>query len=93
MVSIIYISIFLPYSLPSSSDACVYSGGGLFSWGTKFKYVGRTEREILERDGLLSPRDSQDEGSGKRKASSVPATPSTPMTGDFGRTFSICIVL
>lgn len=30
----------------------------------------------------------QDEGSstrGKRKASSVPATPSTPMTGDFGK--------
>ncbi|XP_052738480.1 FERM domain-containing protein 5 [Bicyclus anynana] len=75
------------YTLPSSSDACVYSGGGLFSWGTKFKYVGRTEREILERDGLLTPRDSQEEGSsagGKRKASSVPATPSTPMTGDFG---------
>ncbi|XP_045459753.1 FERM domain-containing protein 5 [Melitaea cinxia] len=75
------------FTLPSSSDACVYSGGGLFSWGTKFKYVGRTEREILERDGLLTPRDSQEEGSstgGKRKASSVPATPSTPMTGDFG---------
>ncbi|XP_026486618.1 FERM domain-containing protein 3 [Vanessa tameamea] len=75
------------FTLPSSSDACVYSGGGLFSWGTKFKYFGRTEREILERDGLLTPRDSQEEGSsssGKRKASSVPATPSTPMTGDFG---------
>ncbi|KAF9800420.1 hypothetical protein SFRURICE_016810 [Spodoptera frugiperda] len=75
------------FTLPSSSDACVYSGGGLFSWGTKFKYVGRTEREILERDGLLAPRDTQKEGSstgGKRKASSVPATPSTPMTGDFG---------
>uniref|UniRef100_A0A2A4J2V8 Moesin/ezrin/radixin homolog 1 n=1 Tax=Heliothis virescens TaxID=7102 RepID=A0A2A4J2V8_HELVI len=75
------------FTLPSSSDACVYSGGGLFSWGTKFKYFGRTEREILERDGLLAPRDSQKEGSstgGKRKASSVPATPSTPMTGDFG---------
>ncbi|XP_026738847.1 FERM domain-containing protein 5-like isoform X3 [Trichoplusia ni] len=75
------------FTLPSSSDACVYSGGGLFSWGTKFKYFGRTEREILERDGLLAPRDSQEEGSstgGKRKASSVPATPSTPMTGDFG---------
>ncbi|CAH0405183.1 unnamed protein product [Chilo suppressalis] len=75
------------FTLPSSSDASVYSGGGLFSWGTKFKYVGRTEREILERDGLLAPRDHQDEGSstgGKRKASSVPATPSTPMTGDFG---------
>ncbi|XP_041975553.1 FERM domain-containing protein 5 [Aricia agestis] len=75
------------FTLASSSEACVYSGGGLFSWGTKFKYVGRTEREILERDGLLAPRDSQEEGSssgGKRKASSVPATPSTPMTGDFG---------
>ncbi|KAJ2948028.1 hypothetical protein O0L34_g9825 [Tuta absoluta] len=75
------------FTLPSSSDACVYSGGGLFSWGTKFKYFGRTEREILERDGLLAPRDSQEGGStagGKRKASSVPATPSTPMTGDFG---------
>ncbi|KPJ21695.1 FERM domain-containing protein 5 [Papilio machaon] len=76
------------FTLPSSSDACVYSGGGLFSWGTKFKYVGRTEREILERDGLLAPRDHSEEGSsggGRRKASSVPATPSTPMTGDFGK--------
>ncbi|XP_060808106.1 uncharacterized protein LOC106129816 isoform X3 [Amyelois transitella] len=74
------------FTLSSSSEASVYSGGGLFSWGTKFKYVGRTEREILERDGLLAPRDSQEEGcsGGKRKASSVPATPSTPMTGDFG---------
>ncbi|CAB3241098.1 unnamed protein product [Arctia plantaginis] len=74
------------FTLPSSSDACVYSGGGLFSWGTKFKYFGRTEREILERDGLLAPRDSQDDPTtgGKRKASSVPATPSTPMIGDFG---------
>ncbi|CAK1602384.1 unnamed protein product [Parnassius mnemosyne] len=75
------------FTLPCSSDACVYSGGGLFSWGTKFKYAGRTEREILERDGLLAPRDHQDNGpsaGGKRKASSVPATPSTPMTGDFG---------
>lgn len=75
------------FTLSSSSEACVYSGGGLFSWGTKFKYVGRTEREILERDGLLAPREPQEEGSsagGKRKASSVPATPSTPMTGDFG---------
>lgn len=35
----------------------MYSGGGLFSWGTKFKYAGRTEREILERDGLLPPRE------------------------------------
>ncbi|XP_013133155.1 PREDICTED: FERM domain-containing protein 5 isoform X2 [Papilio polytes] len=74
------------FTLPSSSDACVYSGGGLFSWGTKFKYVGRTEREILERDGLLPPRDHSEgsSGGGRRKASSVPATPSTPMTGDFG---------
>ncbi|XP_059050917.1 FERM domain-containing protein 5 [Achroia grisella] len=75
------------FTLPSSSEASVYSSGGLFSWGTKFKYVGRTEREILERDGLLAPRDAHEEGSstgGKRKASSVPATPSTPMTSDFG---------
>ncbi|XP_052757766.1 FERM domain-containing protein 5 [Galleria mellonella] len=75
------------FTLPSSSEASVYSGGGLFSWGTKFKYVGRTEREILERDGLLAPREPHEEGSstgGKRKASSVPATPSTPMTSDFG---------
>lgn len=75
------------FTLASSSDAGVYSGGGLFSWGTKFRYAGRTEREILERDGLLPPRDNQEEGSttgGKRKASSVPATPSTPMTNDFG---------
>ncbi|KAG7310406.1 hypothetical protein JYU34_003181 [Plutella xylostella] len=75
------------FTLPSASDACVYTGGGLFSWGTKFKYFGRTEREILERDGLLPPRDHPEEGSssgGKRKANSVPATPSTPMTSDFG---------
>lgn len=40
----------------------------------------------------------QDEGSstsgGKRKASSVPATPSTPMTGDFGKlmTYVFCYI-
>lgn len=72
------------FTLASSADASVVSGGGFFSWGTKFKYVGRTEREILEHDGLLSNRDSQDEPASKRKASSVPATPSTPITSDFG---------
>ncbi|KOB75096.1 Band 4.1 [Operophtera brumata] len=40
--------------------------------------------EILERDGLLAPREDPGSTTGKRKASSVPATPSTPMTGDFG---------
>lgn len=68
--------------LPRASDAPVMSGGSIFSWGTKFKYTGRTEREVLE-SGLLRkvepPIQRSNSTSGlRRKASSVPATPSTP---------------
>lgn len=62
------------------------SGGGLFSWGTKFKYTGRTEREILE-DNRSPSREQptvQRTSSLRRKASSVPATPSTPLQPHLG---------
>ncbi|XP_066158142.1 FERM domain-containing protein 5 isoform X1 [Euwallacea fornicatus] len=75
------------FTLPTSSDAPpVVSGGGFFSWGTKFKYTGRTEREILEDHGSPSRRDStvQNTSSVRRKASSVPATPSTPLQPHLG---------
>lgn len=72
------------FTLPKSADAPVMTSGGLFSWGTKFKYSGRTEKEILQ--GNRSVKDKESEiyrsGSLKRNASSVPATPSTPLGSD-----------
>ncbi|XP_050314455.1 FERM domain-containing protein 5 isoform X2 [Anthonomus grandis grandis] len=75
------------FTLPTSSDApSVVSGGGFFSWGTKFKYTGRTEREILEDTGSPSRKEPtvQRSSSMRRKASSVPATPSTPLQPHLG---------
>ncbi|XP_033212753.1 FERM domain-containing protein 5 isoform X2 [Belonocnema kinseyi] len=70
------------FTLPRASDAPVLSGGSIFSWGTKFKYTGRTEREVLEEAGPLrneEPPIQRCQSTGlRRKASSVPATPSTP---------------
>ncbi|XP_034936689.1 FERM domain-containing protein 5 isoform X2 [Chelonus insularis] len=81
------------FTLPRASDAPVVSGGSIFSWGTKFKYTGRTEREVLEETAAVaagSEEASSLKGKGdgsaqrcqtaglRRKASSVPATPSTP---------------
>lgn len=67
-------------SLPSGSVVPVVSGGSFFSWGTKFKYTGRTERELLEEVGPLRQEEPiiNRLGSLRRKASSVPATPSSP---------------
>lgn len=73
--------------MPTSSDApSVVTGGGFFSWGTKFKYTGRTEREILEDTGSPSREEPsiQRSSSVRRKASSVPATPSTPLQPHLG---------
>lgn len=79
--------VILLFRLPTSSDApSVVSGGGFFSWGSKFKYVGRTEREILE-DSCAPQRDEpviRRTSSLRRKASSVPATPSTPLQPHVG---------
>ncbi|XP_046752106.1 FERM domain-containing protein 5 isoform X5 [Diprion similis] len=72
------------FTLPRASDAPVVSGGSIFSWGTKFKYTGRTEKEVLEETGPLRKeepaiqRGNARTSSLRRKASSVPATPSTP---------------
>ncbi|XP_053593704.1 FERM domain-containing protein 5 isoform X2 [Microplitis demolitor] len=81
------------FTLPRASDAPVVSGGSIFSWGTKFKYTGRTEREVLEETAAASAGSGEasslrGKGDGtvqrcqsaglRRKASSVPATPSTP---------------
>ncbi|XP_074095412.1 FERM domain containing isoform X4 [Cotesia typhae] len=81
------------FTLPRASDAPVVSGGSIFSWGTKFKYTGRTEREVLEETAAASAGSGEasslrGKGNGpvqrcqsaglRRKASSVPATPSTP---------------
>lgn len=61
------------------------SGGGFFSWGTKFKYTGRTEREILtESINILREQKLTNSSASKRKASSVPATPSSPQ-GDLAQ--------
>ncbi|XP_076684318.1 FERM domain containing isoform X3 [Andrena cerasifolii] len=70
------------FTLPRASDAPVVSGGSIFSWGTKFKYTGRTEREVLEETGPLRTEEPPIQRCQttclRRKASSVPATPSTP---------------
>ncbi|CAK9797725.1 FERM domain-containing protein 5 [Anthophora plagiata] len=70
------------FTLPRASDAPVVSGGSIFSWGTKFKYTGRTEKEVLEETGPLRkdepPIQRCQTTCLRRKASSVPATPSTP---------------
>lgn len=67
------------HSLPNSQNASVMSGGG-FMGRTKFKYSGRTEREILtENLNALRQQHMAMHGSpSKRKANSVPATPSSP---------------
>ncbi|XP_026283875.1 FERM domain-containing protein 5 isoform X2 [Frankliniella occidentalis] len=68
------------FTLPSGSVVPVVSGGSFFSFGTKFKYTGRTERELLEEVGPLRQEEPTINrlGSLRRKASSVPATPSSP---------------
>lgn len=74
------------FTLNKSSDAPIVSGGGFFSWGTKFKYTGRTEKEIRE-DTNSPDREEpniQRTASLRRKASSVPATPSTPLQPHLG---------
>lgn len=55
------------------------SGGG-FIRGTKFRYTGRTEREILTEslNALRQQHLLNNTSPSKRKANSVPATPSSP---------------
>ncbi|XP_055681119.1 FERM domain-containing protein 5 isoform X1 [Lutzomyia longipalpis] len=65
------------FTLPNSQHASVVSGGGFFSWGTKFRYSGRTEREILS-EALRQQQALANSSPSKRKANSVPATPSSP---------------
>ncbi|CAG9855198.1 unnamed protein product [Phyllotreta striolata] len=75
------------FTLPTSSGApTVVTGGGFFSWGTKFIYTGRTEKEILEDSNSPSREEPniQRSSSIRRKASSVPATPSTPLQPHLG---------
>ncbi|XP_054278606.1 FERM domain-containing protein 5-like isoform X1 [Macrosteles quadrilineatus] len=74
------------FTLPSSADApSVVTGGSFFSWSSsKFRYSGRVEKEILEDPALRRDEPSITRGSLRRKANSVPATPSTPITSDLG---------
>ncbi|XP_050429649.1 FERM domain-containing protein 3 isoform X5 [Adelges cooleyi] len=67
------------FTFSSSSDVPhVVSGGGFFSWGTKFRYSGRVEREILEDMSITRESPSVTRvASLRRKSSSEPATPST----------------
>lgn len=66
------------FTLPNSQHASVVSGGGFFSWGTKFRYSGRTEREILSEALRQQQQLANNSSPSKRKANSVPATPSSP---------------
>uniref|UniRef100_A0A8W7PWS8 Moesin/ezrin/radixin homolog 1 n=1 Tax=Anopheles coluzzii TaxID=1518534 RepID=A0A8W7PWS8_ANOCL len=62
-----------------TQHASVVSGGGFFSWGTKFRYSGRTERELMsEALQALRQQKLNNTSPSKRKAQSVPATPSSP---------------
>jgi len=80
------------FRLPNSQSAAVISGGGFFSWGTKFRYTGRTEREILtENINALREQKINNSNSSKRKASSVPATPSSPQ-GDLAQIRKIFLI-
>ncbi|XP_030384466.1 FERM domain-containing protein 5 [Scaptodrosophila lebanonensis] len=73
------------FTLPNSQHVAVVSGGGFFSWGTKFRYTGRTEREILtEYCERLREQKMTHSAASNRKASSVPATPSSPQ-GDLAQ--------
>lgn len=67
------------FRLPNSQHASVMSGGG-FIRGTKFRYTGRTEREILTEslNALRQQHLLNNTSPSKRKANSVPATPSSP---------------
>uniref|UniRef100_A0A023F1K5 Moesin/ezrin/radixin homolog 1 n=1 Tax=Triatoma infestans TaxID=30076 RepID=A0A023F1K5_TRIIF len=70
------------FTLPSSSSIpSVITGGSIFSFGGKFRYSGRVEKEVLEES-----RDSQQpisrSNSLRVKASSVPDTPVTPINSD-----------
>lgn len=77
--SVIDIFNSFPSSLPNSQNASVVSGGG-FMRGTKFRYSGRTEREILTENlnVLRQQHLANNTSPSKRKANSVPATPSSP---------------
>lgn len=79
------IIINLNYRLPSSSDVPNVSGGGFFSWGTKFRYSGRVEREILEDMSITRESPSVTRvGSLRRKSSSEPPTPSNMVINQVG---------
>lgn len=71
--------IVLILRLPNSQNASIMSGGG-FMRGTKFRYTGRTEREILTEslNALRQQHLLNNTSPSKRKANSVPATPSSP---------------
>lgn len=71
--------LFLIFSLANGQNASVMSGGG-FIRGTKFRYSGRTEREILTEslNALRAQHLLNNTSPSKRKANSVPATPSSP---------------
>lgn len=73
------------HRLPNSQQASVMSGGG-FIRGTKFRYTGRTEREILTEslNALRQQHLLNNTSPSKRKANSVPATPSSPQ-GDLAQ--------
>lgn len=66
-----------PNRLANSQRASVMTGGGFFR-STKFRYSGRTEREILTESLNALRQQLNNTSPSKRKANSVPATPSSP---------------
>ncbi|XP_004519401.1 FERM domain-containing protein 5 [Ceratitis capitata] len=67
------------FTLPNCRNARVKYRGGIFSRGAKFKYTGRTEREILSEVIHSSSFPSEDNKlAADKKSNSVPVTPSSP---------------
>lgn len=60
----------LVFRLPNGQSAPNFTGGSFFSFGAKFRYVGRTEREIISESLQSLKQHNSADSSPKRKASS-----------------------
>ncbi|XP_070505325.1 FERM domain-containing protein 3 isoform X1 [Chironomus tepperi] len=65
------------FTAPNGQNPQLYTGGSFFNH-SKFRYMGRTEREILSESLHSLKQSSANSSPTKRKANSVPATPSSP---------------
>jgi hypothetical protein len=73
----IFISFYFYRRAPNGQNPQLFIGGSFFN-NSKFRYTGRTEREILSESLHSLKQSSANSSPTKRKANSVPATPSSP---------------